>query len=310
MKEKFYKKLWMVIMFSGLAQLFGLGATASDKVFTRAVDLSGNTFSFSLPENFSKDMPAADMVERLDVSDLKKFDNPEYGNIIRRWWDFKRSGFFGKALGTVMMDISVQRLPENKKKLLGDSSYNIYDRLDFMAAIYDLLHQRYDQLNLETESDEPGVKAYYFSFCILLGERITSSFRDLVYDEKKWLGYSVAAPLNQLIVGRVLPLTDQTFIEVVFTFSPNQGILPMEFIRVAEKTTHIIEHSLKVDYAEKNDVRLLVERDWLEQTHDDVLAENYDKVLVPLFGPNIREELIENRRMLLEFDKEMGLQDE
>ena len=67
-------------------------------------------------ETIGKDLPAVDMVEKLDIQDLQKFDNAEYGNIIRRWWDIKRPGFFGKELGAVMMDISVQKKATNRKK--------------------------------------------------------------------------------------------------------------------------------------------------------------------------------------------------
>ena len=83
-------------MIFGLSQLLGLNANAAPAIYPRQVDLSGNIFHFSMPENFSEDMPAANMVEKLDIEDLKKFDNPEYGNIIRRWWDIKRPGFLVK----------------------------------------------------------------------------------------------------------------------------------------------------------------------------------------------------------------------
>lgn len=308
MTKKFYKKLSVIMMLTMLAQLFGLGVTANDKVFTRMVTLSGNTFSFSLPENFSKDMSAANMVEQLDVEDLQRFDNPEYGNIIRRWWDIKKSGFFGESLGTVMMDISVQRVPENQQKLLSDAPYNMYNRLDFIMAIDDQLHQRFDQLNLETEPDILGEDAYYFNCCSLIGDRISSNYRDYVYGGQKWLGYSVAANLNQLITGLVLPLTNNTLLEIVFTYSPNQGVLPREFLDVAYKTTEVVENSLKVNYAEGNEVRLLVERDWLEKTNNEVFAENYDTVLIPLFGPDVHKNILESRRLAIEFQKEMEKQ--
>src|SRR5690606_39085462 len=113
MRTIWINKLLVIIMISGLSQFLGLNANAAPKIYPRQIDLSGNIFSFSMPENFSKNMPAENMVEVLDIGDSKKFDNPEYGNLIRRWWDIKKPGFFGKELGTVMMDISVQRVPDN-----------------------------------------------------------------------------------------------------------------------------------------------------------------------------------------------------
>ena len=83
---------------SGLSQLLGLTANAAPTIYPRQVDLSGNIFHFAMPENFSKDMPAENMVEKLDIQDLEKFTDPEYGNIIRRWWDIKKPGFLEKKL--------------------------------------------------------------------------------------------------------------------------------------------------------------------------------------------------------------------
>lgn len=300
-------QLLVIFMIATLCNLLGLQANAAAPISTypRQVDLSGNIFSFSMPENFSKDMPAANMVEKLDISDIKKFDDPEYGNIIRRWWDIKAPGFFGNQLGTVMMDISVQRVPENKQKLIHTKPYDITNRLDFMMMIYDQSHQRYDQLNLETNAEEGEANAYHFGCCSLVGETIHSHYRDRVYGGKKWLGYSVAAPLNQLIVGTVLPLTGSTYLELVFTYSPNQNVLPLEFLDSAYLITRPIEESLRVDYVEENSVKKLVEEEWINVTNDDVFANNYGKVLIPLFGPDIHQRIAEGKKAALELQKEL-----
>src|SRR5690606_36028018 len=83
------QQLLVLIMLSVLTQLFSSPAQANgeNKLHPRQINLSGNIFHFSMPEDFSRDMPAANMVEVLEITDLKKFDNPEYGNLIRRWWD-------------------------------------------------------------------------------------------------------------------------------------------------------------------------------------------------------------------------------
>lgn len=290
---------------SGLSQLLGLTANAAPTIHPRQVDLSGNIFHFSMPENFSKDMPAANMVEKLDIEDLKKFDNPEYGNIIRRWWDIKKPGFFGKELGTVMMDISIQRPPANKKNVLNKKSFNITNRLDFMMMINEQLHHRFDQLNRETESEMPGTNAYHFGCCSLLGDRIVSHYRDPIYGGQKWLGYSVSAPLNQQIIGLALPLTKDNYIEITFTYSPNENILPREFLDIAYRTTNPIESSLKVNYRPDNGIKNLVEQEWINKTNGAVMNENYDSVLIPLFGPDIHQQMIEGKKKALELQKEL-----
>jgi hypothetical protein len=295
----------MISMILGLSQLLGLTANAAPAIYPRQVDLSGNIFHFSMPENFSKDMPAANMVEKLDIQSLEKFDNPEYGNIIRRWWDIKKPGLFGKELGTVMMDISVQSVPKNKKNLIHKNEYNTTDRLDFLLMLNDKLHQRYDEQNKTYRKQGGNGGDYSVDFCYLVGSRIESDYRDYNYNGQKWIGYTVTAPLNQLIVGQALPITKHSYLEIVFTYSPNQNVLPREFLDIAYKTTQPIEHSFQMTYLPNNELRKLVGQEWISQTNDEVLAEHYNEILIPLFGPDIRQRIEESKQKALELQKEL-----
>jgi len=294
-------------MITTLCNLFGLQANAAAPVsaYPRQVDLSGNIFSFSMPENFSKDMPAEDMVEKLDISDIKKFDNPEYGNIIRRWWDIKSPGFFGKELGTVMMDISVQKVPENKQKLIHGKSYDIMDRLDFLLMIDDSLHQRYDKMNMSHRESGGDANDYNVDFCYLLGEKLKSHYRDYQYNGQKWIGYTITAPSAQLIVGLVMPINVNSYLELVFAFSPNQNVIPNEFLDAAHKTTQQIESSLYVNFSETNNVKAVVEGIWLNETNNMVMDKHRDKILVPYFGQDVYEKIENGHIRALELQKEL-----
>ena len=260
---------------------------------TRKVNLSGNYFSFAMPEDFSKDMPAENLVENLDITDLTKFDSPEYGNLIRRWWDIREPGLFGKNLGSVMMDISVQRVPENKRKKIHSNSYNILDRLDFLLMISDISYERYGELAEQTKDLGDELSYYIGGFAQLLGKEINTGYRDRVYNQQKWIGYSVGAPHNQLIAGLVTPLTEQLFLEVVFTYAPNHDVLPMYFSRShADLKVHLIEESLRIEYDRNNAIeKTMKSKDWLKKTNNQILQQNQDLLLVPFFGPNIHEEL-------------------
>lgn len=293
-------------MMSGLSQLLGLTANAAPTIYPRQVDLSGNIFHFAMPENFSKDMPAANMVEKLDIEDLEKFDAPEYENIIRRWWDIKKPGFFSRELGTVMMDISVQRVPDNRQKLIHANPYDIADRLDFLLALDDNLRHRYKKIRSEIVSNGDRTYAYSIDFCSLYGTELESFYRDKIYNQQKWTGYTVTAPLNQLIVGQALPLTKNIYMEVVFTYSPNQNILPRDFLDIAYKTTQPIENSLQMDYKITNEIKKLVEQKWISQTNDELLSEHHDEILTPLFGPDIHQRIDESKQKALELHKEMN----
>ncbi len=299
-------KLLVTIMITGLTQFLALNANAEQKLYPRKIDLSGNIFHFSMPENFSKDMPAANMVENLDINNLQKFENPEYGNVIRRWWDIKKPGFFGKELGTVMMDISVQKKTSNKKNLIHKNEYNITDRLDFLLMLNDKLHQRYDEQN-KTLRDQGGDGSDYgVDFCYLVGEKIKSDYRDYEYNGQKWIGYTVTAPNAQLIVGLVTPITQQTYIEVVFTFSPNHNVIPNEFLTAAKKTTDRIENSLRVNFLPSNGIKNIVTSEWLNNTNNEILELHKEEILVPIFGANIHKKLDEGKRKALELQKELS----
>lgn len=298
-------KLLVIIMISGLSQLLGLNANAAPATHPRQVDLSGNIFHFSMPENFSKDMPAANMIEELDIQDLKKFDDPEYGNIIRRWWDIKKPGFFGKELGTVMMDISVQRVPSNKKNLTHANEYNITDRLDFLLMLNDKLHQRYDEQNKTYREQGGNDGDYSVDFCYLIGSKLKSDYRDYNYNGQKWIGYTVTAPNAQLIVGLVTPITQNTYIELVFTFSPNHNVVPNEFLDAAHKTTQPIENSLYIKFLPSNEIKNTIENEWPRSTNNETLAIHKDRILIPIFGPNIHQRIEESMKNALELQKEL-----
>src|SRR5690554_6838070 len=191
-------KILVLIMLSLITQLFSGSTQANVKTYPRQINLSGNIFHFSLPEDFSKDMPAYDMVETLDISDPKKFDDPEYGNLIRRWWDIKEPGWFGKSLGTVMMDISVQRVVENKRQHLHSMPYDIKDRMDFMLMLDDSFHQNYDALNKEIEPESGRAAAYHSSLFSLVNTKIESNHREFIYNGKKWIENGIVAPRSDL----------------------------------------------------------------------------------------------------------------
>jgi hypothetical protein len=261
-------------------------------VHPRQVNLSGTVLQFAMPEDFSRDMPADDLVEAVDINDLTQFNDPAYGQLMRRWWDIKAPGLFGKKLGTVMLEIAVNRVPENKRKKIHDKPYNPRDRLDLLLMVDEVLHQRYDELIEQTKNAENYLQYGIPSLGFLLGNKLQTESRNPIIDGKKWLSYSANAPYSQLIVGDILPLTDNTFLEFIYTYSPNNNILPREFRSVAYQKTQLIEDSIKVHYAKNNTIGELVSStEWLNVTNDQVLEKHRDQLLVPMFGPDIYKEL-------------------
>ena len=297
----------VIIMLSMITQLFGNSAQSAAplKTFPRQVNLSGNIFHFSMPENFSKDMPAADMVETLDINDLTKFDNPEYGNIIRRWWDIKKPGFFGKQLGTVMINISVQRVPENNQKIYKSEAFDITNKLDYLFMLYEKQHQRYESLNQEMGLSTDGMPPYYYSFSSLINGEFSPSFYDFTVNQQRWIGHGLTGPANQLIHNVTTPLSKHTYLEVLYIYSPNDDIPGREFSNLArEQVIDPVKNSLYIRYKDQNPIATLVNSEWLKTTNKEILDAEKDKLLPALFGPDIFQKLENDQKRLQKFNKE------
>ena len=275
-KRVLYIFLSVFIMLSFLQKTFGMAKVQVPPVgATRQVDLSGNRFSFSMPENFSRDMPAEAMVEQFDISNAFK-ETP----LIQRWWDMKKPGFFGSNIGTVMMSINIVPVLENSRKKIHDRPYKIQDRVDLVQLVVETLHHRYQ--------DENGRLNELYSIpsvVHLFGSEIEGEFRESIFNHQKWTSYSVTGPGAQLIVSHVLPLTDSAYLEASFIYSPNDGVSPREFLDYAYQTTEPVEQSFFVDYATNNPLQKTVEEVWLNSTVDEALK-NMSEVIIPrIFGP-------------------------
>lgn len=282
----------ILIMLSVLSSLFNSNAQAAP-TFQRQANLSGNILQFSMPEDFSKDMPAQDMTEKLDITDLKNFDKGEYGNIIRRWWDIKNTGWFGKKLGTLMLDISVQRKIDNQAKLIHERPYDLTDRFDFMLMLDDLFHQRYDHLNRSLTPDPGRTLAYHTSFATLTGNKLASLQNETLANNQKWIRQSIAGPNGVTIINLATPLNASLFILVSFTYAPNDGIATRELISASKEKAETIEQSLKVIFAENNAIGAATAEKFLHQSNNDALQQHRNEA-IKLFAPKTEPALPDN----------------
>lgn len=294
---------WVIFMLSIISSIFSGSANAGkkDQVYPRQINLSGNIFHFSMQEDFSKDMPAADMIERLDINDLNKFNDPQYGNLIRRWWDIKEPSWFGKKLGSVMMDISVQRTAQNKAKLLHAKPYNIEDRLDFMLMLDDLFHQCYDELNKTLEAEPGRTKAYHSGFVSMSGRKILSLQNEHVSNNQKWLKQSIAGPKSTIIVNYATLINPNIYIIVSFTYSPNNNISSRQLLEVADPKMKTVEQSFEIQYVTNNSVANIVGDQWLTLTNDEVMDAQRDVVQKLFYGPDAEKILLQQEKDLKEF---------
>jgi hypothetical protein len=300
-------QIGVLIVLSFLAQVFSSSVQAEKKqtLYPRQINLSGNIFQFSMSEDFSKDMPAVDMVEQLDIADSTKFDNGEYGNLLRRWWDIKEPGWFGKELGTIMLDISVQRVPENTKKLIHDNPFIIRDRMDFLLMIDNLHALRYGELNKSLKKHPEDVDEYYSSFATVSGSEIRSLYRDFDFNNKRWIKLESTAPRGGYIKTYVIPLTDSIYLDATFTYAKNDGAYAWDFVRAADAKMTPIWESFSLTYAKENPFDEITGRDWLKQSNTEALQPHRLEILKLFYGSDPEKAILkmqeENKR--IKFDE-------
>lgn len=279
--------LKVLIMLTFISKAFGMsGRPPEDLGATRSVDLSGNVFQFAMPENFSRDMPADDLVERLDISDPDIFTNPDKSTLIRRWWDIKEPGFFGKQLGTVMMNISVRQVPPNTQRLLNSEPYDSRDRLSFMLMLTEDAQLKHPS-NQYTGTVTPEGKTYSHyvpDFVIMVGDKLHPSFHDEHFNGQVWTRYGVSAPEPLLIVNYVIPITLDVFLEVSFYYSNNDNIGAPYFTDVAHEKLRPMLGTFHIQYAKDNPIKDTVENAWRNETTDEAVDRHKPQLILDLYG--------------------------
>ncbi len=224
-------------MLASISKALGL-STAPDQhpLMPREINLSGNIVHFSMPENFSRDMPAEDMIESVDLNDKSIYQDYQKFTLIRRWWDFKDSGFFGKEYGTLMMSLY---LKEAADELLTDT----IKPLDFIDIIInDIQKNKIRDTSLFVYSD-------YFT-----------AYDEIWLSNQRWLRYA-QGPLDgsQYSFLFAIPVSTKQFIIAEFTSAPNSNIGIREFIDdlTLPFTTKIME-TFQIEYSPDNPAKQAV----------------------------------------------------
>lgn len=211
----------------------------------RSINLSENIVSFAMPENFSSDFPAEDMVESVDLSDYSVSQDPKDGTLIRRWWDIKESSFFGKDSGSLMMSIYI-------KKKSDDSDWEIRDRFGFVKIIDHALHELYDEHNRD-------VIAKGQSELEMLLPYIEYNYMETLVNGQRWLAYSLEKKRSMSHI-QAIPITEQHYLEVDFTFLPNDNKDLREFVLdVSDSHVKPIMNTFHIEYVKDNAIKQNVE---------------------------------------------------
>ncbi len=243
-------------MLAAISKAFGFSSPPEQNpLMPRQINLSGNILHFSMPENFSQDMPAEDMIESVDLTDKSTYQDDQKFTLIRRWWDFKEKGIFGKEYGSLMMSIYLKEASDSL-------SVDTLKPLDFIEILMD-----------DVEKGKPDIDE---------GLMVYSDYFP-AYDEQwnsnqRWLKYA-QGPLDgtQYTFLYAIPITDKQYIIAEFTSAPNDGIGIRGFIE--NYTLPFIDKIMEtfmVDYVDNNPAKQAVikaEGPSLQQLIDDKIKQ-------------------------------------
>ena len=204
----------VIITMLSISQLFGSTKENTEYPYmSRQINLSGNIIDFSMPENFSKDMPADDLIEVLNLTGEMLFKNNNSFTLLRRWWDFKDDALFSKNVGSMMMTIHVNKTL--------DESKDISHPIDFIKLLMLDMNKRDKDENKGRSENEKVL--FPLDYYILYVERN--------YNNQRWLrAGSAAEDESQMMFHYWIPITSRHYLTVEFNFAPNNNISMRPFI--------------------------------------------------------------------------------
>jgi len=231
-------------MLAVITKALGLSkAPEQAPLMPRQIELSGNLVKFSIPENFSSDMPADNMIESVNLSDKEIYLDHEKFTLIRRWWDFKESGLLAKEFGTIMMSMYIKEIPENSDK-------NILTPLGLIGTTI-------ENFNIESKTGEEKDSE---GNVITLHPNFYEAYNIATFNQQNWISYPIEHPsLHQHEIYYAIPITEKNYIVVSFSFAPVNSIPVREFVdEYGRDHMESIMNSFNVEYAKESNVPAVI----------------------------------------------------
>ena len=236
--------LLVILPMLSILKAFGLSQEKQDYPYMpRQINLSGNIVNFSMPENFSLDFPADDLVEVLNLNDEKLFQDKKPVTLLRRWWDFKDDSFFAKEVGTMMMTIHIYKTK--------DPSEDISHPISFIKTLLKEMEKRDKEENKNrSEKDKVYFPQFYQSF----GEKTHSN--------QRWLrGGGADTYETQMAFHEWIQINSNHYLGVEFHFAPNTHISMRSFVDTyCRDMQEKIMSSFDIIYANENSIKLKLEK--------------------------------------------------
>lgn len=236
--------LLVILSMLSILKAFGLSQDKQNHPYMpRQMNLSGNIVNFAIPENFSLDFPADDLIEVLNLNDEKLFQDEKPITLLRRWWDFKGDSFFAKDFGSMMMTIHVYEIADKQK--------NISHPIGFIQSIQSDLEKR------DKEENSGASEEFKVIFPSSYDGYVQKKFNRLT-----WLRNATGTfDEKQITYHYWIQLTNQNYITVEFHFAPNNSISMRSFIDTyCRDMLEKIMSSFDIIYANENTIKLKLEK--------------------------------------------------
>lgn len=214
------------------------------QLLPRQFMISGNTVQFSMPENFSRDFPAEDMRENIDLNDASMFSQHGGVMVLQRYWDFFSGGLFKKSTGTLQMTVIV-------KKSRLEPAADLADPENLVEAVIRDMHLTYDNYNQNKSDDD---KVMFSSY--------SGQFVEFKYNNQRWFRYSIwKNNQRELTSVFAIPVTSDHYLTVAFAFAPSSRLAMREFIDdYAQPQIDRIMESFRVRYDLSNSAVKAIEK--------------------------------------------------
>ena len=226
-------------MLTTFLKSLGLSQARVDTSFhQRQINLSDNCIRFAMPENFSRDFPAEDMVESVDLDHAAGISDYHGVTLMRRFWDFKTDGFFKKNTGTLVLVLSVKKVPDGCQK-------NLAHPLEFVEVLQQALREHYEEFN-KTVAEE-----FRFSY-----SDSYYTFLELIINQHRWIRYGAGSDdAKELSTHYAAPITQSHYFVAKFISLPADTIHIRSFTdNYTDSFTDRIMDTFEISYAVGNSI--------------------------------------------------------
>lgn len=235
----------------------------------RAIQLPGAVLRFGMTEDFSKDMPAASLVEVVTedmLNGLKK--SGDRFVIGRRWWDLKPPGWFKKSWGSMQMTVALGAAVDQGGKRLNFCEFN---QADFLRFYHESLVEKWRSHNEGISEENMWQFGVYVSELFSAwGQEFRSHFLYKKNANKLTVLESAAGQDANIYSYYVFPIGARLFLEFEFVGAPDLNGSPYLFQNQVRDRINPIKESISLSLDVKNCIGPIVSN-WIEANSVELL---------------------------------------